>query len=213
MSVRHSCIVSPLLLLRGLLLLPSLLFVLRPSSERSSSSPSSSSATTNEFRSSSVLLANALPISMLNSMTRFYPMNSLQMETQPTNKKKEEKFKQKTQDETPNIFGRLKLCPPGGRSFFEAFELACPMKKRRRKRHAMFGFGRAHAVAFGRGATMAQGGADEKAQGIAGGDVNAIRQRRKMYRPANTTELMQICCTRGCEFADLLPHCGPFSMW
>ncbi|MFH4975554.1 hypothetical protein AB6A40_002263 [Gnathostoma spinigerum] len=28
-------------------------------------------------------------------------------------------------------FGTLKLCPPGGRSFFEAFQLACPMRRKR----------------------------------------------------------------------------------
>ncbi|KAI1701544.1 insulin-like peptide 17 [Ditylenchus destructor] len=29
-------------------------------------------------------------------------------------------------------FGTLKLCPPGGRSFFEAFQLACPMRRKKR---------------------------------------------------------------------------------
>ncbi|KAI6225301.1 hypothetical protein M3Y99_01351200 [Aphelenchoides fujianensis] len=28
-------------------------------------------------------------------------------------------------------FGKLKLCPPGGRSFLEAFQLACPMRRKR----------------------------------------------------------------------------------
>uniref|UniRef100_A0A914YPD2 Insulin-like domain-containing protein n=1 Tax=Panagrolaimus superbus TaxID=310955 RepID=A0A914YPD2_9BILA len=40
-----------------------------------------------------------------------------------------------TTPEPQQKFGTLKLCPPGGRSFFEAFQLACPM---RRKRSTLF---------------------------------------------------------------------------
>uniref|UniRef100_A0AC35GR70 Insulin-like domain-containing protein n=1 Tax=Panagrolaimus sp. PS1159 TaxID=55785 RepID=A0AC35GR70_9BILA len=36
-----------------------------------------------------------------------------------------------TTPEPEQKFGTLKLCPPGGRSFFEAFQLACPMRRKR----------------------------------------------------------------------------------
>uniref|UniRef100_A0A7E4UMT6 IlGF domain-containing protein n=1 Tax=Panagrellus redivivus TaxID=6233 RepID=A0A7E4UMT6_PANRE len=39
-------------------------------------------------------------------------------------------LKQETTTPVPK-FGTLKLCPPGGRSFFEAFQLACPMRRKR----------------------------------------------------------------------------------
>ncbi|KAH7731188.1 CBN-INS-17 protein [Aphelenchoides avenae] len=73
----------------------------------------------------------------------------------------------------PEKFGALKLCPPGGRSFFEAFELACPMKRKKR----------------------------------------SLDEHTHSYRPATLYELMEICCSRGCEFSDLFPYCGPFASW
>uniref|UniRef100_A0A915BTZ3 Insulin-like domain-containing protein n=1 Tax=Parascaris univalens TaxID=6257 RepID=A0A915BTZ3_PARUN len=75
-------------------------------------------------------------------------------------------------------FGALKLCPPGGRSFFEAFQLACPMRRKR--------------------------------------DISLnkrIPRLQRKYRPATLSEIMKICCLRGCEFSDFFPHCGPFSEW
>ncbi|KAI6187719.1 hypothetical protein M3Y98_00275100 [Aphelenchoides besseyi] len=38
-------------------------------------------------------------------------------------------------------FGKLKLCPPGGRSFLEAFQLACPMRRKRSPLPRLFDFG------------------------------------------------------------------------
>ncbi|KAI3415940.1 hypothetical protein GPALN_005502 [Globodera pallida] len=163
---------------------------------------------------------------MLNSMTRFYPLNSLinnrqrgtaeqksilgeQVENDGQAKDLPE---QKTTEDFSNNFGRLKLCPPGGRSFFEAFELACPMKRRRRKRHPMLGFGRAPTMAFGKGVAAKYGNVGGSAGEADKGD-GAVQQNWNIYRPANITEIMQICCSNGCEFADLLPHCGPFSLW
>lgn len=102
----------------------------------------------------------------------------------------------------PHKYGTLKLCPPGGRSFFEAFELACPMRKRR-KRHVMLGFGKRITDDNGlpRSAEM-----EHHAR-------NVQNDEAYRYRPANISEIMRICCASGCEFSDFFPHCGPFSMW
>lgn len=65
----------------------------------------------------------------------------------------------------------------GGRAFFEALQMACPMRKRR-KRAIMF--------------TELWSAIDS--------DSNKLD-----YRPANPDELMQICCVRGCELMDFFP--------
>lgn len=131
-------------------------------------------------------------------------------------------------------FGTLKLCPPGknqkyiiriffffagGRSFFEAFELACPMKKRR-KRHVMFGglANRIRAEPLPRYNRRGGGGdlEEENEDSIQNGEGHHLKEeetKSREYRPANISEIMRICCVSGCEFADFFPHCGPFSMW
>uniref|UniRef100_A0A914I848 Insulin-like domain-containing protein n=1 Tax=Globodera rostochiensis TaxID=31243 RepID=A0A914I848_GLORO len=195
----------PLLLFRMLFILPALLLVLRPSTDHSSSSSSSSST---RDRSTLVLCANALPISIQDGTAEQKSVLGERIENDGQAKDLSE---QKTTEDFSN-FGRLKLCPPGGRSFFEAFELACPMKRRRRKRHTMFGFGRAPTMAFGKEMAARYGNIGGSAGEADKGD-GAVQQNWNVYRPANITEIMQICCSKGCEFADLLPHCGPFSLW
>ncbi|KAE9548922.1 hypothetical protein FO519_007867 [Halicephalobus sp. NKZ332] len=93
-----------------------------------------------------------------------------------------------TTEQPPQKFGTLKLCPPGGRSFFEAFQLACPM---RRKRSA-----------------PSQYEYDDSDFPF----PNA-KSQNEQYRPATIDEIMKICCVRGCEFTDFFPHCGPFGAW
>uniref|UniRef100_A0AC34RN12 Insulin-like domain-containing protein n=1 Tax=Panagrolaimus sp. JU765 TaxID=591449 RepID=A0AC34RN12_9BILA len=87
--------------------------------------------------------------------------------------------------QTTPKFGTLKLCPPGGRSFFEAFQLACPMRKKR---------------------SMTPDYDYENSPFTS-------RQPDPHYRPATIDEIMKICCIRGCEFTDFFPHCGPFNAW
>ncbi|CAK5021386.1 unnamed protein product [Meloidogyne enterolobii] len=114
--------------------------------------------------------------------------------------------KQKTETK----LGALKLCPPGGRSFFEAFELACPMRKRK-KRHTIFGI----STRFEKPKNNLKIKEDyfddleeEDLQENQQEDQNKLK-----YRPANISEIMRICCVNGCEFTDFFPHCGPFSTW
>jgi hypothetical protein len=71
----------------------------------------------------------------------------------------------------------------GGRSFFEAFQMACPMRKRRKRSTVMF---------------------DELLSAI---DAEHMKEA---YRPAKPDELMQICCHKGCDLTDFFPYCGPF---
>ncbi|KAL7075199.1 hypothetical protein ACQ4LE_005993 [Meloidogyne hapla] len=103
------------------------------------------------------------------------------------------------QQKSETKLGALKLCPPGGRSFFEAFELACPMRKRK-KRHTIIGI-----------STQFQ---PKKITNMDYYDEDEEKQENKLkYRPANISEIMRICCVNGCEFSDFFPHCGPFSTW
>jgi hypothetical protein len=94
---------------------------------------------------------------------------------------------------------------PGGRSFFEAFELACPMK-RRKKRHVMFGPPRIRKY-------EKWDDEMEERQRHESEKQRQVEDNGEAYRPANISEIMRICCVSGCEFSDFFPHCGPFSMW
>nr|CAD2181808.1 unnamed protein product [Meloidogyne enterolobii] len=119
--------------------------------------------------------------------------------------------KQKTETK----LGALKLCPPGGRSFFEAFELACPMRKRK-KRHTIFGI----STRFEKPKNNLKIKEDyfddleEEEEDPQQQQENSQENQNKLkYRPANISEIMRICCVNGCEFTDFFPHCGPFSTW
>uniref|UniRef100_A0A914MRD0 Candidate secreted effector n=1 Tax=Meloidogyne incognita TaxID=6306 RepID=A0A914MRD0_MELIC len=113
--------------------------------------------------------------------------------------------KQKTETK----LGALKLCPPGGRSFFEAFELACPMRKRK-KRHTIFGI----STRFEKPKNNIKIKEDYFDDIEEEDKENSQEDQNKLkYRPANISEIMRICCVNGCEFTDFFPHCGPFSTW
>ncbi|KAI6176556.1 hypothetical protein M3Y97_00810800 [Aphelenchoides bicaudatus] len=118
------------------------------------------------------LQALALPFSYMhnNEFNFLQPIKSIKI-----NKESKEK---------DNTLGKLKLCPPGGRSFFEALQIACPMRKRRKR-----------SVTF-----------EEMWQAI-DSDTNHSPDD---YRPASPEEIMGICCYSGCELVDFFPYCGPF---
>nr|CAD2172917.1 unnamed protein product [Meloidogyne enterolobii] len=117
--------------------------------------------------------------------------------------------KQKTETK----LGALKLCPPGGRSFFEAFELACPMRKRK-KRHTIFGISTRFEKPKNNLKIKEDYYDDSEEEEDPQQDENSQENQNKLkYRPANISEIMRICCVNGCEFTDFFPHCGPFSTW
>ena len=191
-------------------------------------------------------VAMALPVSMLNSLSNFYPLSALlrgreepprlalvvvkgagreassdsRMLTpvQPVelaaSSRREPLLSniaaissQTVRPTKPQKFGTLKLCPPGGRSFFEAFELACPMRKRR-KRHVMLG-----SRISVEPPRMRKFHLSSESQQQPEEPQPRPSAEEETYRPANISEIMRICCVSGCEFADFFAHCGPFSMW
>lgn len=64
-----------------------------------------------------------------------------------------------------------KFAISGGLSFFEAYQMACPMRRKR----------------------------------------TTTNLGETKYRKATLKELMEICCIRGCDIADLSGYCGPFN--
>uniref|UniRef100_A0A1I7RZ27 IlGF domain-containing protein n=1 Tax=Bursaphelenchus xylophilus TaxID=6326 RepID=A0A1I7RZ27_BURXY len=63
---------------------------------------------------------------VLLSLAMAIPFSASKFEVRPI-------FNTEPEPEEPDDFkfGKLKLCPPGGRSFLEAFQLACPMRRKR----------------------------------------------------------------------------------
>jgi hypothetical protein len=98
-------------------------------------------------------------------------------------------------------FGSLRLCPAGGRPFQMAWNLACDMKKRKRREVEKVVFGSDHAETRTNATPIQQ--IQEETEFV----------KRDQYRPATLSDIMQICCEVGCEIRDLLAYCDPFGSW
>uniref|UniRef100_A0A7E4V6F2 IlGF domain-containing protein n=1 Tax=Panagrellus redivivus TaxID=6233 RepID=A0A7E4V6F2_PANRE len=126
--------------------------------------------------------------------------------------------------------GMLKMCPPGGEAFANAWQMTCGM---RRKRSVETGA----APVVQPQPEPTDGSSPNNplipaphqshtndvimSEKIAIATDAPLRLRRSSktdasksgYRPLSMTEMMHFCCRYGCTFRDLLPYCDPFGTW
>ncbi|CAI4224722.1 unnamed protein product [Auanema sp. JU1783] len=81
--------------------------------------------------------------------------------------------------------GAMKLCPPGGQSFLDAYNLICPMKRRRRS-------------------------VDDEAETSAY-EQPWQQFLEPRSRRSDRLRVMTECCTVGCTFQEIFPLCNPFN--